>query len=143
MPSYKSYRQEVQEALQAADEADRCLRDARNSLQKASNWGILDMLGGGFLSTFLKRGNMGDARASMERANAAMQRLRRELDDVEHLSGLQLEMHDFLSFADYFFDGFLADVLVQGRINEAKRQVDDALSEVERIRYQLKRQLPG
>jgi hypothetical protein len=42
-----------------------------------------------------------------------------------------------LSFADFFFDGVVADWLVQDRINEARRQVDDAIWRVQEIINQL------
>jgi hypothetical protein len=44
---------------------------------------------------------------------------------------------DFLSFADFFFDGFVADWLVQDRINEARRQVENAIRRVQEIIRQL------
>ena len=49
-------------------------------------------------------------------------------------------MGDFLSFADYFFDGFLADMMVQSRIREAQRQVNDAIYRVENILSRLRTQ---
>ena len=43
----------------------------------------------------------------------------------------------FLTFADFFFDGFLADFLVQQRINEARSQLDRACRQVEDVLRQL------
>ena len=51
---------------------------------------------------------------------------------------LNLELGDFLTFADFFFDGVVADWLVQDRINETKRQVEDAIRHVETILGQLR-----
>ena len=34
---------------------------------------------------------------------------------------LNIDTGDFLSFADYFFDGFVVDWVVQDRINNAKK----------------------
>ena len=44
---------------------------------------------------------------------------------------------DFLSFADYFFDGLLADWMMQDRINKARNQVDEAIKRVEYILARL------
>lgn len=44
---------EIQEAIQAANHALACLRQADAYLQSAKNWGLFDMLGGGALTTFL------------------------------------------------------------------------------------------
>ena len=46
---------------------------------------------------------------------------------------------NFLSFADYFLDGFVVDWMVQDRINNAKRQVEEAIRRTESIVNQLQR----
>ena len=46
---------------------------------------------------------------------------------------LRMEVGGFLSFADFFFDGFVADYLVQSKIASAREQVDDAIEIVENI----------
>ena len=52
---------------------------------------------------------------------------------------LHIDTGDFLSFADYFFDGFVVDWMVQDRINTAKRQVEEAIRRTESIVNQLQR----
>ena len=51
---------------------------------------------------------------------------------------LNIDTHDFLTFADFFFDGLVADWLVQDRINDARMQVDEAIRRVEQVLYQLR-----
>ena len=46
-------------------------------------------------------------------------------------------MGDFLTFADYFFDGFAVDWMVQDRINKARNQVEEAIQRVEHALNQL------
>ena len=46
------YRKEINEALNAGQEALSCLNQARDCLNSAGNWGIVDMLGGGMITTF-------------------------------------------------------------------------------------------
>ena len=53
---------------------------------------------------------------------------------------LNINSGDFLTFADYFFDGFVADMMVQSRIRDAQRQVDDAIYRVESILSRLRNQ---
>lgn len=62
----------------------------------------------------------------------------RELHDVQELGDLKVETGDLLGFADYFFDGLLADLLVQSRINNAKNQIDNAIQRVKYILAQLR-----
>ena len=93
---------EVREAIEAGERALASLRDARESLGSARNWGLLDLLGG------------------------------------RSISGLVKHVGDFLTFADFFFDGFLADILVQSKIRQAQDRIDDAIYRVESVLRQLR-----
>ena len=126
---------ELTEAKKAADMALRALEEARDYLSSARNWGIADILGGGFLTTLIKRGKMDDAERCLMRARNAMNRLAKELAD---LPGARLEASDFLEFADYFFDGAIADFLVQSRIKRTLEQTEEAMRRVRRVREQLR-----
>ena len=52
---------------------------------------------------------------------------------VIHISGIG----GFLTFADFFFDGFLADFLVQSRIHGAIDRLEQACRQVEDVLYRL------
>lgn len=130
---------EINEAIRAADDALVYLHRAAEYLGSARSLGVWDMLGGGFLSTMLKHGKLDRARVEMENARDALRHFADELRDVEEVPEFNLDVGDFLTFADYFFDGFLADVMVQSRIRDAQTQVADAIRQVERIRDQLMR----
>ena len=107
------------------------LRTARENLNSAKNWGLVDMFGGGFFTTMLKHSKMDQAKQNMEQAKYDLRNFSKELNDVHMDTG------DFLSFADYFFDGFVVDWMVQDRINTARRQVDEAIRRTEYIINQL------
>ena len=74
----------------------------------------------------------------MEEAKLDLQSVSRELQDVNMTHNLNLNVGDFLTFADFFFDGLIADWLVQDRINETKNQVEDASRQVEDIVRRLR-----
>lgn len=128
---------EIDEAVRAADDALAYLRRAARSLGSARNYGVWDILGGGLIVTMLKHSKLDKARVEMENARDAMRRFSDELRDVEALPDVELDIGDFLTLADYFFDGFLADVMVQGHIRQAQEQVARAIRQVERIRDKL------
>ena len=132
------YQREVNEAIQAANQSLKSLQLARETLNSAGNWGILDMLGGGLISTFVKHSKMEDAERLVQQARTDLKRLQKELMDVDTIAEFHIETGDLLSFADYFFDGFIADWLVQSRIKEAKRQVDSAIQKVEEVLRKLR-----
>ena len=128
---------ELREAVAAADDAMDSLERADRLLRSARNWGVWDMLGGGFLSGLIKRSKMREAGAEMESARQALLRFRRELEDVDQLIDPGFTNFDLIDFGDLFLDSFLFDLLAQGKINDARERVDRAIFEVRRIRRQL------
>lgn len=128
---------EKREAIDAGSRALRSLRAAQDNLNSAKNWGIWDMFGGGFISTMVKHSKMDQAKQNMEEARNDLRNFSRELNDVNMTCHLDIETGDFLSFADWFFDGFVVDWMVQDRINQASRQVEEAICGVEGILRQL------
>ena len=129
---------ERQEAIDAGERALDSLYGVRKELESAGNWGLLDMFGGGMFTTFVKHSKMNDAQRYMERAKRDLAAFSRELADVSET--LNINSGDFLTFADYFFDGFVADMMVQSLIRDAQRQVDDAIYRVESILSRLRNQ---
>ena len=135
------YRRELEEALYATDDALECLYDAQSELDSARAWGIYDIVGGGFLATAFKRNKMNNAEDYMNEARRALQEFSEELEDVDRMVDIDFNRGELLAFADYFMDGFLADIIAQGNINDARRNVADTIREVERIRRELERRL--
>ena len=99
---------EKREAIEAGQRALSSLRTAKENLNSAKNWGLVDL-----------------------------RNFSRELNDVNMACNLNINTGDFLSFADYFFDGFVVDWMVQDRINNARHQVEEAIRRTEYIINQL------
>ena len=133
----RDMRKEIAEAVTASDRALQSLEEAGLYLSKAAGWGVWDLPGGGMFGTFMKHSRLDDASRAMEAAKSHLRRLKRELLDVELPSEFKLEAGDFLAFADYFFDGIIADWMVQTRIKDAEAQVEEAKQRVTRIRSRL------
>ena len=128
---------EKREAMAAGHRALNSLKAAQNDLDSAKNWGLWDMFGGSFFSTMIKRSKMDAAKGNMEQAKCDLQIFSRELRDVSVSYNLEMETGDFLSFADWFFDGFIVDWMVQERIGKARSQVAEAIWQVENILRRL------
>ena len=111
---------EKREAIEAGRRALNSLQAAKENLNSAKNWGLVDMFGGGFFTTMLKHSRMDQAKRNMEQAKYDLRNFSRELNDVNMACNLNIDTGDFLSFADYFFDGFVVDWVVQDRINNGK-----------------------
>ena len=130
---------EIREAIDAADAALKHLGNAADMLDDAGRWGIVDMLGGGLITTLLKHRKISDAQDEIDEAKRALRIFVKELDDVDEATGLNVELGSGLQFADIFFDGVLADWIAQNKIDRAKQQVADAMRQVYAVRSQLER----
>lgn len=130
-------KKEVLEAIHAGEAALSSLKQAEAFLSSARNWGVYDMLGGGFFGTMIKHSKMDHAAACLEEAKSQLRVFQRELKDVSVSLNLKLEIGDFLTFADYFFDGLIADYLVQSKISAARQQTADAIFHVNRLLTEL------
>ena len=130
-------KQEVEEALAAANRVLMNLRQAETALSSAGSWGIWDMLGGGMFTTWIKHSRIDDARTSLEEARRSLRSLRRELMDIDIPADFKIDIGDFLNFAYYFFDGLIIDWMVQAKIREASDNVSEAIRRVETLRTRL------
>jgi len=131
---------EKNQALQAGERAKISLQNALNCLNGARGWGIVDILGGGLISTFLKHSKMNKASEFINQAKLDLQTFARELNDLHMFDNIDINTGDFWGFADWFFDGFLSDFLIQQRINEARSQVQQAIYRVDNILNDVRRQ---
>ena len=127
-------KQEVEEAIAAANRVLMNLRQAETALSSAGSWGIWDMLGGGMFTTWIKHSRIDDARTSLEEARRSLRSLRRELMDIDIPADFKIDIGEFLNFADYFFDGLIIDWMVQEKIREASDKVSEAMRRVGTLR---------
>lgn len=130
------YEIERREAIFAGERALGSLYEAQNQLRKARNWGIYDLLGGGFFSTLIKHSKIDNARTCIEKAKYDLQRFNDELKDVSY--NLDIDVGEFLTFFD-IMDSFFADLLVQSKIADASRKIEEAIDRVQEILRSLQR----
>ena len=129
--------QEIREAIDAGKQALNCLYTAQEKLKSAKNWGLFDLFGGGFITDMIKHSKMNDASRCMEDAKYHLRRFQKELRDVNTVMDIRLDVGEFLSFSYFFFDGLVADYLVQSKIADARRQIDEAILQVKNILARL------
>lgn len=132
-------RREVLEAVQTGERALASLHDVEHELESAGGWGIFDMLGGGFITSMMKRSRLEDAQKCMRTAQRDLKAFERELKDITIDLELGIDIDDFLGFADLFMDNVFADYLVQRRIKQAQKQTKDAIRLVESLLTAIRR----
>jgi len=125
--------QELKEAASAGRAVMNALERAEDRLASAKQWGTIDLFGGGAVSTAIKHGRIDEAREAIHAAQAALRRFQTELADVRRDVDVAIDIGGTLTFADFFFDGLIADWLVQNRIEASLDRVREKRSAVGRI----------
>ena len=87
---------EKREAIEAGRKALNSLSAAKENLNSAKNWGLVDMFGGGFFSTMLKHSKMEQAKQNMEQAKYDLRNFSRELNDINMACNLHIDTGNFL-----------------------------------------------
>ena len=118
---------EMNEVIIAGKRALSALKEAKKSLKCASYWGIADLVGGGFFINMIKHSKLDDASQKLESAKRHLQIFQQELSDVVLPYEIHIRVDGFLTFADFFFDGLVADWLVQSKLKEAKEEIENAI----------------
>lgn len=116
---------EIQEALSAGKRAKDLLGQIQDDLDSARSWGTWDMLGGGLIATMAKHDRLDSAQSSIQEAQRALADFRTELADVGNLDLPNVQIGEFATFADYFFDGLFSDWYVQSSIKTAQEGVSE------------------
>lgn len=137
----RSKEKEIYEAISAGNMVINSLKHVQDSLDSAGNWGTYDMLGGGFIATMAKHSRIDEARDEIDKTQSLLRKFHLELQDVGENVKIDIEIGSFLTFADYFFDGFFADWSVQNRIHDSQDRVYETLSRVVQLKSILERDL--
>lgn len=116
---------ELEEAISAGENAKRLLGQVQDDLDSARSWGTWDMLGGGLIATMAKYDWLDSAQSSIRAAQRALSDFRTELADVSQLQVPSIQIGEFATFADYFFDDIFSDWFVQSGIKKAQERVSE------------------
>ena len=124
---------EIREAIRAGERALDSLQEANRQLNSAGNWGLVDIFGGNTISGLMKHMKVNNASRCVDDARRDLATFRDELGDIRDVENLNIDIDGFLTFADFFFDGFVADIFVQSKIRKGQQQVGEAIRRVEDI----------
>ena len=125
-------RKEIDEAVNAANDALYNLSNAESVLKSAKGWGIADILGGRMIVTAIKRGKMNEADAHLRAAQYSLDVLNRELKDISNSLYVE-QVNDVFALVDFLFDNFFTDIIAQNKINQSLEQVRQAMAQVEGV----------
>jgi len=136
-----SQQNELEEAIAAGTAALQTTAEILQSIESAKDWATFDLLGGGLLADFAKHDKLDNAQNQIEKLQVQLQRFNKELTDVTIRAYLQVSIDGMLKFADFFFDGLLADAAVLDKIKQSLSQVEDTREQILTILRQLQDEL--
>lgn len=122
---------EVAEAARAGGACLNQIERIESSLNSAEGWGTFDILGGGLIADVAKHSHLNEAQANAEQLQSLLSRFKTELADVKLTAQMgQVNVEGLLLFADYFFDGLIADWCVLSRIHDSQHSVSQVKVQV-------------
>lgn len=130
---------EIREAKLVALRVLEYLDKAEQKLNSARRWGILDILGGEFLTSLIKHSKMDDAERLLEQIRYDLRTLRNELNDIDIQFGEQIGVSSFGKFMDIVFDNIVSDWLTQSKIKQSLQEIDRIRSAVKDVLKTLNR----
>lgn len=135
----ENQQKEIQEAINAGNQAFYIARKILEDLDSAKNWSTFDLMGGGLIADMAKYDKLNKVQDQIQDLQNALRGFRTELADVtERISGnLYVEIGDFLHFADYFFDGLFTDWMVYDKINDSRNRTMQTSDQIQKILGQL------
>ena len=128
---------EINDVQKIIDEILSLIDEAETKFNKARNWGFFDILGGGFITDLFKHSNLDSASDIMNKINYLLKDLQRELDEVVTPTYFSMNTNTFASFADFIFDGVLADAYMQSKIMSSLKELKNLRSTLLNLKSKL------
>lgn len=135
--SMKANIKEIDEAIVSGEEALKSVEKTIYKLEKAEGWGITDSTGYIVKPSSENCSPVDDARKYAEESQRMLSRFKKEISDIIMITGSEIAVTSFDTFADYFFDGLIYDWAVLSDIGKSldtvkniKNQTDKAMSKL-------------
>lgn len=121
---------EVAGALSTLNRLIPLVEDAERQFKSARNWGFLDLLGGETITDIVKHYKLYKAKDLMNEVDFLLRQLSQQLGGIEIPVDFRMQLGGFSSFADFLFDGVLADAYMFSKISSS-------LDQVQQLKYRL------
>jgi len=121
---------ELDEAISAGESARGVAERAISHLESAEGFASWDLFGGGLIADMAKHEKINEAQELIETLQIRLSRFKCELADIDISADMSVDIGDMLKFADFFFDGLIADMMVADRISKSLDSVRTTRSKV-------------
>lgn len=134
---FKKQLKETDEAVSAGSRALSCAEEINKSLNSANSWGTYDLIGGGTIATMAKHSYLDSAQDGINNLQTLLRKFNTELADVAVIANFDIQIDGFLRFADYFWDGFIADWSVLDKIHKSQERMDTVTEQINSVLSKL------
>lgn len=121
---------EINEALDAGDDANECAKDVLCELNSAGEWGAYDVVGGGLVAGIAKHSHLDNAQKKLWYMRENIEQFRTEISDVEIHADLLVSVDSFSQFADIVFDDIFSDFYMLDQIKNSISQVRHVIAQI-------------
>lgn len=116
------------ELLEAKNELNKSLGiidDSLKLLSSAKGWGIFDILGGGFLTSLIKRNKIAKINDNIRNLRYQLEKTQKELRDIDQMVDIEIPDGFASNFFDIAFDNVFTDISTQSKLNTTHRKLTD------------------
>lgn len=121
---------EIDEALDAGDDAKEFAKDVLCELNSAEEWGTYDVVGGGLVAGISKHSHLDSAQKKLWYMRESIEQFRTEISDVEIHADLLVSVDSFSQFADIYIDDIFSDFCMLDQIKNSKSQVRHVIAQI-------------
>jgi hypothetical protein len=131
--------QELNDAIEMGRRVYYCLKRAEEKLDKASDWGLIDLVTANFITSSIKHYRIREANEEIERARYYLKAFHRELEQVVFPKDISVKVGQLTRLADICLASRTMDLVVQDRINDTCEELEKTRKQVRRVVLELKK----
>ena len=133
----KHFKNEINKAISSGSHALDSANKILSSLNDAKTWGVVDMVGGNFLSDAAKYSHLDKAKKQLQQLQKEVRCFKTSLTDMTIHADMQIRVDEGLRFADFFFDNFFVDYMAFDNINQSESNIQSIKNQIQRALSKL------
>ena len=132
---------EIKEAVLAAQNVFYTTGKMLSYLKEAQGFATWDVIGGGLISDLAKHENIDKAKNMLSELQLQIKNIKTELSDISISTDIDIDIDDFLKFADFFFDNIFIDWSVMSHIENSQKEIENTRQKIESLLDKLNKML--
>ena len=128
---------EIEEARKEIENSIELIDYTLEKIKSAKDWGLLDIIGGEGLSSFIKRKRIKEINENMKRLEKQLVITKKELEDVEEELSYRIPDSFTNRLFDIFLDNIFTDINTQNKLKTAEKNLIGLKNKLEEILHEL------